>query len=347
MTKNQLPPVLRRWRFIAVAMGVTALAGGGVLLAANSDPATALAFHSLPSTRVLDIRAASQVGAFSTPLGAASTLDFVVPGLPDDAKSVSLNVTVTDGTYPSFLVVYPTGDTRPGTSTVNWNSVNAVANTATVNVAADHSLRVYNDMGSVNVIIDLLGYYAPSPVATAAAGTNADTVVSSLAGPWRATNPSVSLTTDGVEFGPYADGGAAGGSVWYDGLNGQPLSAVTSFSYYMRYVSSLDTGGVGVPYLRIYTNADANDAIFSPNTQSPDSDVAEGPFHEWVATSGSWRYDDDPGNGPDIPFADLITAHGTDVISGIYISTGFTTGTNLAALLRWVEINGQRFAFQS
>ncbi len=37
-----------------------------------------------------------------------------------------------------------------------------------------------------------------------------------------ATNPTVSMTaTDcGAEFGPYADGGAAGGSVFYSGLNG-------------------------------------------------------------------------------------------------------------------------------
>jgi len=46
--------------------------------------------------------------------------------------------------------------------------------------------------------------------------------------------------------------------------------------------------------------------IFSPNTQSPDPDVAEGASHEWVATSG----------------------------------------TDLAALLRWMEINGERFAFR-
>ncbi len=163
MTKNPLPPVLRRWRFIAAVMGVTALAGGGVLLAANSDPTTAMSFHNLASSRVLDTRAATQVGAFNTPLGAASTLDFVVPGLPDDATAVSLNVTVTDGTQSSFLVVYPSADTRPATSTVNWDSANAVANTATVNVAANHSLRVYNDQGSVNVIVDLLGYYAPTP----------------------------------------------------------------------------------------------------------------------------------------------------------------------------------------
>jgi hypothetical protein len=137
-------------------------------------------------------------------------------------------------------------------------------------------------------------------------------------------------------------------SVGYDGLNGQQLSAVAAFSYYMRFVASTSAGGTDVPCLRIFTNGDTHDAIFSPNTQVPDPDIAEGPFHEWVATSGSWRYDDDPGNGPDISFAALIAAHGTDVISAIDITTGFGGGsTNLASLLRWVEINGQRFAFHS
>lgn len=175
----------------------------------------------------------------------------------------------------------------------------------------------------------------------------ADTVVTSLVPPFEATNASVSLTPDGVEFGPYADGGAAGGSVYYSGLNGQPLSVVESLAFYIRYVSAADTGGVGVPYLRIFTDTGVeNSAIFSAITQAPDPDVAEGPFHEWVATSGSWRYNDDPGNGPDMSFAALIAAHGTEEISGIYITTGFTVGTDLAALLRWVEINGEKFVFR-
>ena len=53
MTRNQLPPVVRRWRFFAAVVGVTALAGGGVLMAAASDPATAMAFHPVTTTRVL------------------------------------------------------------------------------------------------------------------------------------------------------------------------------------------------------------------------------------------------------------------------------------------------------
>ena len=176
-----------------------------------------------------------------------------------------------------------------------------------------------------------------------------ETIVTVLAAPREATNGTVSITPDGVEFGPYADGGAAAGSVCYGGMTGDPLSDVKSLSYYARYVSTGDTGGIGVPYLRVFTDAGAdpdNSSIFSPNTQAPDPDVAEGPFHDWVATSGSWRYNDDGGNGPDMPFADLIAAHGDEEITSICISVGFTGGTDLAALLRSMEINGDRFAFR-
>jgi hypothetical protein len=172
-----------------------------------------------------------------------------------------------------------------------------------------------------------------------------DAYVTALGHKFHATNSSVRLTPDGVSFGPYADGGADGGSLRFNGLNGKKLNDVKSLVYYMRYTSTGDSGGVGVPYLRIFLNNDANDAIFSPNTQSPDADTAEGPFHEWVATSGSWRFEDDAGNGPDESFKQLLAAHGTDTISGIYISTGFSNGQNLSALLRSLEVNGTTYDF--
>jgi hypothetical protein len=174
---------------------------------------------------------------------------------------------------------------------------------------------------------------------------NSQKSVTSLHHQFRATNPTVSMTPDGVEFGPYADGGNAGGSVKFSGMNGMKLSDVENLVYYMRYTATGDSGGVGVPYLRIFLNADADDAIFSPNTQSPDADVAEGPFHEWVTTSGSWRYDDDGNNGPDESFSQLVADHGDDTISGIYVSTGFSNGQNLSSLLRWMQVNGVTYHF--
>ena len=164
-------------------------------------------------------------------------------------------------------------------------------------------------------------------------------------------NTTVTQTGDGIAFGPYADGGAAGGSVEYTGLNGQPLSAVQSLVYLARYTSDGDTAGVGSPYLRIFLEGDDHDAIFSPNTQ-PDADVAEGPFHTWAATSGVWRYDDDAGAGGEYgpngaPFSDVVDDHGAETISGIYVSVGFSAGMNLAALLREWEVNGTNYSFSS
>ena len=166
---------------------------------------------------------------------------------------------------------------------------------------------------------------------------------------FRATNASVKNTNDGVTFGPYADGGAAGGSICTNKLDGRRLNAVKHLAYVARYTADNDTGGVGVPYLRIFLRND-HDVIFSPNTQPPDPDIGEGPFHTWVATAGVWRYDDDAGAGGQYgvngaPFGTVKADHGSEKITDICITTGFTAGTNLSALLRSWEINSKDYAF--
>jgi hypothetical protein len=162
---------------------------------------------------------------------------------------------------------------------------------------------------------------------------------------------AVENTSDGVSFGPYDNGGTEGGSLCSDVLNGQPLSDVEHLAFEARYTADGDTGGVGVPYLRIFLENDTHDAIFSPNTQPPDPDSQEGPFHTWVATAGLWRYDDDAGDGSGpyglngAPFDTVKGDHGTEEISSICISTGFTAGTDLSALLRTWEVNATDYAF--
>ena len=166
---------------------------------------------------------------------------------------------------------------------------------------------------------------------------------------FRATNATVKNTKDGVKFGPYADGGATGGSICTNNLDGQPLSDVKHLAYVARYTADNETGGVGVPYLRIFLKND-HDAIFSPNTQPPDPDIGEGPFHTWVATAGLWRYDDDGDAGTGefghgAPLGDVKQTHGSEKITDICITTGFSAGTNLSALLRSWEINSKDYAF--
>jgi hypothetical protein len=60
------------------------------------------------------------------------------------------------------------------------------------------------------------------------------------------------------------------------------------------------------------------------------------------------RYDDDGCDGipPDQqPWDDVLAAHGTEVISGIYISAGFTAGFDLSALVTDLTVNGDTFCF--
>jgi hypothetical protein len=168
-----------------------------------------------------------------------------------------------------------------------------------------------------------------------------------------ATNGSVVNTSDGVAFGPYDNGGTDGGSICTNALDGMTVNDVEHLAFEARYTATADTGGVGVPYLRIFLEGD-HDAIFSPNTQPPDSDTGEGPFHTWVATAGVWRYDDDAGvGGPGTygvngaPFSTVQADHGTEVIvsDGVCITVGFTAGSDLSALLRTWEVNSKDYAF--
>lgn len=149
------------------------------------------------------------------------------------------------------------------------------------------------------------------------------------------TNASLELTQAGVKFGPYADGGAAGGSLRYDGLNGRKLSEITNLVYTAKYATD-DHNDVAVPYLRVFVNDHTHDVIYSPNTQQPllgAKPTAEAIFLAHDVRHGTVRYDDDTGNGPDQSWDSMVAAHGNDVISGIYISAGFSAGKNLRAFV--------------
>jgi hypothetical protein len=167
-----------------------------------------------------------------------------------------------------------------------------------------------------------------------------------LDGDFSGTNASVATSLDGVQFGPYSDGAAWGGSVRYDGADGKTLSQITQLSYNVMY-SAADTAPIGEAYLRIFLNGDSHDVIFDATkcaTVVPDKNV----FHTFeVVGSDSVRYDDDACTGGDQTWASVVAAHGSDVISGIYVTTGFTGGTDLTALLRSLSVNGKTFTFGS
>ena len=125
-------------------------------------------FTSQPPSRLLDSRSATQVGPYNSPWGFGTVRDVVVggaSGVPADADAVVLNVTVTDTTLPSFLTLYPAGQSRPTASNLNWSPGLTIPNAVTVKLGTGGlnagKVSVFNLSGGVNVIIDVAGYYKP------------------------------------------------------------------------------------------------------------------------------------------------------------------------------------------
>ncbi|MFE5587827.1 hypothetical protein ACFQ87_42200, partial [Kitasatospora sp. NPDC056531] len=72
--------------------------------------------------------------------------------------AVVLNVTATDPTADSHVIVYPHGQDRPTTSNLNFTAKQTVPNLVTVPVV-DGKINFYNNAGSVDLIADISGYY--------------------------------------------------------------------------------------------------------------------------------------------------------------------------------------------
>ena len=168
-----------------------------------------------------------------------------------------------------------------------------------------------------------------------------------LTGKFAGTNASVATSLDGVQFGPYSDGGAWGGSVRYNGANGLKLSEIKQLSYTSEY-SAADAAPIGAPYLRIFLNGDNDDVVFDA-TQCAKVVPPVNVLNTFEVTTGDVRYNDDPCDGGSAPgqqsWDDVVAAHSSDVVSGIYVTTGFSGGKDLSALLRSISVNGSSFVF--
>lgn len=158
-----------RWAAFGAAVAVTVGAGGGFGLAnAVQDSGERSTYIPISPCRLSDTRSTNQIGPRNTPIGADETYTVAARGaqgkcltadLPDDATALVLNVTALGATSQSFLTFWPDGD-RPEAASLN-PSVGAppIPNAVTTALASDGSFKLYNERGSVNVVIDVAGYY--------------------------------------------------------------------------------------------------------------------------------------------------------------------------------------------
>jgi hypothetical protein len=125
-------------------------------------------FVGITPCRVADTRGNGFTGAYGPPsLIANATRSFTITGqcgIPDDAEAVSFNFGALNVSGAGDLRVFPAGGTVPLVSTLNYNANTPnIANAAIVALGVG-AIKVQADGVSIDLIIDVNGYYAPAGV---------------------------------------------------------------------------------------------------------------------------------------------------------------------------------------
>ncbi len=115
-------------------------------------------YVEVPSTRLLDTRLPADTGP---KLAAGGTIHLPVVGqvVPPNARSVVLNVTVTDPDASGFLTVYPGNASRPLTSNLNYVTGQTVPNAVIVGLGPTGTVDIFS-LVSAHVVVDVVGYFA-------------------------------------------------------------------------------------------------------------------------------------------------------------------------------------------
>jgi uncharacterized protein YvpB len=181
--------------------------------AVDAGAQTGDSYVPLAPYRILDTRVAGN------PLGNNGTANLTVAGIgpvPVDASAVVLNVTVTDSSSASYLTLYAAGESPPDVSNLNFSQGETVANLTVVPVGVNGQVTIYNATGTVQVIVDLEGYFEANSG-------------SSTAGSYAALTPA-RITDTRVGSGEPNSGDALGPSatlnVSVQGVGGVPTAGV-------------------------------------------------------------------------------------------------------------------------
>ena len=121
---------------------------------------TSVGLEPLAPARLLDTR--DGTGGRMGALGQGQSFDLQVAGrngVADAPQAVALNVTVTGPTAGSFLTVWPSGEGRPLASSVNMVPGQTVPNMVLTRVGANGKVSIFNNTGSTDVVVDVLGCF--------------------------------------------------------------------------------------------------------------------------------------------------------------------------------------------
>jgi hypothetical protein len=173
-------------------------------------------FFPLNPNRAFDTRINPRVGGPVIPIGQAGlltlTLNNQVPTVSHVA-AVLVNITATNATADGYFTVFPSGDTLPPSSNLNFKAGQTVANAVIVKLGPTSSngsaINIFNAFGSTDAIIDLLGVFDDGTTPT---GAPTPTAFHALDQPERVFNTRVTGGPLGPKETRFANVSGAGGA---------------------------------------------------------------------------------------------------------------------------------------
>ncbi|MDW3214436.1 MAG: hypothetical protein R8G01_10590 [Ilumatobacteraceae bacterium] len=143
-----------------------ALAVSGLGVAAAGTSGTSSTYQAITPCRLTDTRLGpDQIGSRATPLAAAEEVVVQVHGdngecsIPTEADAVSINVIALNPSNDSFLSIWPSDASNPGTSSLNYLAGQPpTPNFITTALSADGAITLFNQFGTVDVVIDVFGF---------------------------------------------------------------------------------------------------------------------------------------------------------------------------------------------
>jgi len=204
----------------------------GWFLASSGDEA-------LAPQRILETRsgvgmttvdgAAQGIGA----IGSGQTLSLPIlgrGGVPNSGVSaVAVNVTAVEATGSSHLTVFPGGTSRPNASNLNVVRGQTVANMVIAKVGTDGSLSIYNNFGTMHLVVDVVGWFSTTSNFTSL-------------NPARLVDSRASATVDGQEQNIGALSGGVTRSFVVGGRGGVPASGVRAVALNVTAVTPSASG---------------------------------------------------------------------------------------------------------
>jgi hypothetical protein len=224
---------------------------------------------ALTPARVLDTRPGFTTidGLFAGngALAGGQQLDLLVAGrggLPaSGVGAVILNVTVTNPTAPGYISAWPTGQTRPLASNLNFDPAQTVANLVVAGVGSGGQVSLFNSAGSTQLIADVSGWF-PS-------GAQLTPLV-----PARLLDTRAGFTTIDSQF---AGAGALGANATLDlavtGRGGVPTSGVGAVVLNVTAVAPSGTGFVSA-WPSGSSRPNASNLNFTPGHTRPNLVIA-------------------------------------------------------------------------